>query len=144
MTWEVAVALVVPLVVAIFFRVPRRTLLLEKEAQILERLPEGSEARTKLEAHVAELVHDEIEANKDWKHWGEAFSFFWSAAYGLFLVQLARNGGGFWWILGGLGLALLAALLFLLWRTFWVSVLVPGWKWLAKTRAGTGLRRAKP
>ena len=143
-TWEAAVALVVPLVVAIFFRVPRRTLLLEKEVQILEKLPMDSDAHRKLEAHVAGLVDDEIDANKDWKFWTGALWFSASLAYGLFLVALARSGGGFWWILGGLGLLLLVALLFFAARVAWAVVLVPSWKWFSTTRLVLWLRRLRP
>lgn len=106
MTGEVAVALVVPLVVAIFFRVPRRTLLLEKEVLILEKLPEDSTARETLERHIDELVQQEIEFNRDWRRNFDLAAFLFAMGYAGFLIYLGWSLGGAWWIAGGMDFAL--------------------------------------
>lgn len=137
MRWEAAVALVVPLIVAIFFRVPRRTLLLEKEVQILEKLPMDSNSRSKLESHISDLVDQEIDLNRSWKAYTAFASGVLSASYGAFLILMGFSAGGFWWIGAVVGAAIeisLAVVLVIIAKhaveRAWIRVL----RWRARRR----------
>lgn len=95
---ELIVAVFAPLLAAAVFRVPRHTLVLAKEAEVLSHLAPQSPAHQRLEAHVEKLVEREIEANNNWLTQTESLQGIFVAAYGLLLLLAGLDLGG-WWIL---------------------------------------------
>ena len=105
------VAIVVPLLAALVFQVPRRTLLLAKETEILSRLDPESDAHLRLNAHVEDLVEREIESNKNWLWITSSLEYGFFATYGLLLLLVGLDLGGWWLIAVALGALLLVLLL---------------------------------
>lgn len=110
MTAELIVAIVVPLLAALIFQVPRRTQLLVKESEILSRLDPESAAHRQLDAHVKDLVEREIEANLTWLRGTALLQGLFVAAYGLFLLLVGLEAGGWWLIAAAMGFLLLLLL----------------------------------
>ena len=108
MDTELTAALVLPLLAALLFRVPRRTLLLAKETEVLERLTPRSSAHRRLKTHIEDLVEREIDANENWLLFTGIIQWLFFFSYALMLVLVGFNLGGAWLILAAIGIAIMA------------------------------------
>jgi len=100
------VVAVVPMVLAWFYRLPRRTLRLAKEVEILAQLDPKSKAHKALSDHVDTLVTREIDGNENALQAYDFMTFVATATYAAFLVMVGQEVGGWGWLLVTLGIAL--------------------------------------
>lgn len=117
--WENTIALIavaVPLVLAWIYRLPRRTLRLAKEVEILAGLEPGTEAHAKFAAHVERLVAREIDDNETAFQLYDLYTWTGLCAYAVGLLMVGRHLiagrhlGGAGWVLFAFAIALLILL----------------------------------